>query len=128
MAFEGLSGRLSEVFKKLKGRGKVKESDIKEVMREVRMALLEADVNYNVVKEFIENVKQKALGQEVIDSVNPGQMVVKIVHDEITDLLGSEEVEVHYKKSGITTLMMVGLQGTGKTTASAKIANLMKKK
>ena len=98
------------------------------MLREVRMSLLEADVNYGVVKDFISRIKEKAMGQEVLTSLNPGQMVVKIVHDEIVALLGTEDAPVNYKKSGITTIMMVGLQGTGKTTASAKIANLMKKK
>lgn len=98
------------------------------MLREVRMSLLEADVNYGVVKDFIARVKEKALGTEVMTSLNPGQMVVKIVHDEIVALLGNEEAPINYKKTGITTVMMVGLQGTGKTTAAAKIANVMKKK
>ena len=128
MAFESLTERMSKAFKNLTGQGKLTEKNMNDMLKEVRMSLLEADVNYTVVKEFIARVKEKALGEEVLSSLNPGQMVVKIVHEEITNLLGSEEVEVHYKKNGITTLMMVGLQGTGKTTASAKIANLMKKK
>ncbi len=128
MAFESLTERMSKAFKNLTGQGKLTEKNMNDMLKEVRMSLLEADVNYTVVKEFIARVKEKALGEEVLSSLNPGQMVVKIVHEEITNLLGSEEVEVHYKKDGITTLMMVGLQGTGKTTASAKIANLMKKK
>ena len=99
-----------------------------DMLREVRMSLLEADVNYGVVKDFIARVKEKALGTEVMTSLNPGQMVVKIVHDEIVALLGNEEAPINYKKTGITTVMMVGLQGTGKTTAAAKIANVMKKK
>ena len=119
---------MSQAFKNLTGQGKLTEKNMNDMLKEVRMSLLEADVNYTVVKDFIARVKEKALGEEVLSALNPGQMVVKIVHEEITELLGSEEVEVHYKKSGITTLMMVGLQGTGKTTASAKIANLMKKK
>ena len=128
MAFESLTERMSQAFKNLTGQGKLTEKNMNDMLKEVRMSLLEADVNYTVVKDFIARVKEKALGEEVLSALNPGQMVVKIVHEEITELLGSEEVEVHYKKSGITTLMMVGLQGTGKTTASAKIANLMKKK
>lgn len=96
------------------------------MLKEVRMSLLEADVNYDVVKSFVENVKEKALGQEVLDSLNPGQMVVKIVHDELQVLLGEEDARIHFKKQGMTTVMMVGLQGTGKTTASAKIANYCK--
>ncbi len=128
MAFESLTERMSKAFKNLTGQGKLTEKNMNDMLKEVRMSLLEADVNYTVVKEFIARVKEKALGEEVLSALNPSQMVVKIVHEEITDLLGSEEVEIHYKKDGITTLMMVGLQGTGKTTASAKIANLMKKK
>ena len=98
------------------------------MLKEVRMSLLEADVNYDVVKSFVENVKEKALGQEVLDSLNPSQMVVKIVHDELQVLLGEEDARIHFKKQGMTTVMMVGLQGTGKTTASAKIANYCKNK
>lgn len=128
MAFESLSERLGKALKNITGQGKLTESNMNDMLKEVRMSLLEADVNYNVVKEFIENVKQKALGQEVIDSVNPGQMVVKIVHDEIQELLGSADARLNLKKSGVSTLMMVGLQGTGKTTASAKIARFCKEK
>lgn len=128
MAFENLSERLGKVFKNITGKGKLTEKNMNDMLREVRMSLLEADVNYGVVKDFISRIKEKAMGQEVLTSLNPGQMVVKIVHDEIVALLGTEDAPVNYKKSGITTIMMVGLQGTGKTTASAKIANLMKKK
>ncbi|MEF9968159.1 MAG: signal recognition particle protein, partial [Longicatena sp.] len=99
-----------------------------DMLREVRMSLLEADVNYGVVKDFIARVKEQSLGEDVMTSLNPGQMVVKIVHDEIVDLLGSKDAPINYQASGITTVMMVGLQGTGKTTAAAKIANVMKKK
>ena len=128
MAFESLSERLNKALKNITGQGKLTETNMNDMLKEVRMSLLEADVNYNVVKEFIGNVKEKALGQEVIDSINPGQMVVKIVHDEIRDLLGTDDARLHFKKSGITTVMMVGLQGTGKTTASAKIARYCKEK
>lgn len=128
MAFENLSERLDKAFKNITGKGKLTEKNMNDMLREVRMSLLEADVNYGVVKDFISRIKEKAMGQEVLTSLNPGQMVVKIVHDEIVALLGTEDAPVNYKKSGITTIMMVGLQGTGKTTASAKIANLMKKK
>lgn len=128
MAFENLSERLGKAFKNITGKGKLTEKNMNDMLREVRMSLLEADVNYGVVKDFISRIKEKAMGQEVLTSLNPGQMVVKIVHDEIVELLGSEDAPINYKKSGITTIMMVGLQGTGKTTASAKIANLMKKK
>ena len=128
MAFESLSERLGKAFKNITGKGKLSEKNMNDMLREVRMSLLEADVNYGVVKDFIARVKEQALGTEVMTSLNPGQMVVKIVHDEIVALLGSEDAPVNYKSSGITTVMMVGLQGTGKTTASAKIANVMKKK
>lgn len=128
MAFENLSERLGKAFKNITGKGKLTEKNMNDMLREVRMSLLEADVNYGVVKDFISRIKEKAMGQEVLTSLNPGQMVVKIVRDEIVALLGTEDAPVNYKKSGITTIMMVGLQGTGKTTASAKIANLMKKK
>lgn len=128
MAFESLSERLGKAFKNITGKGKLSEKNMNDMLREVRMSLLEADVNYGVVKDFIARVKEKALGTEVMTSLNPGQMVVKIVHDEIVALLGNEEAPINYKKMGITTVMMVGLQGTGKTTAAAKIANVMKKK
>ena len=109
MAFESLSERLNKALKNITGQGKLTEANMNDMLKEVRMSLLEADVNYNVVKEFIANVKEKALGQEVIDSINPGQMVVKIVHDEIRELLGTEDARLHFKKTGITTVMMVGL-------------------
>lgn len=128
MAFESLNERLNKAFKNITGKGKLTEKNMNDMLREVRMSLLEADVNYQVVKDFVARVKEKALGTEVMSSLNPGQMVVKIVHDEIVELLGSEEAPINYKKFGITTIMMVGLQGTGKTTAAAKIANVIKKK
>ena len=119
MAFESLTERMSQAFKNLTGQGKLTEKNMNDMLKEVRMSLLEADVNYKVVKDFIARVKEQALGETVMKSLNPSQMVVKIVHDEITDLLGTEETEIHYQKNGITTVMMVGLQGTGKTTAAA---------
>lgn len=128
MAFESLSDRLGKAFKNITGKGKLTEKNMNDMLREVRMSLLEADVNYGVVKDFVARVKEKALGTEVMNSLNPGQMVVKIVHDEIVALLGTEDAPVNYRSAGITTVMMVGLQGTGKTTAAAKIANVMKKK
>lgn len=128
MAFESLSDRLGKAFKNITGKGKLTEKNMNDMLREVRMSLLEADVNYGVVKDFVARVKEQALGTEVMNSLNPGQMVVKIVHDEIVALLGTEDAPANYKSTGITTVMMVGLQGTGKTTASAKIANVMKKK
>ncbi|MEG1731772.1 MAG: signal recognition particle protein [Longicatena sp.] len=128
MAFESLSERLNKAFKNITGKGKLSEKNMNDMLREVRMSLLEADVNYGVVKDFIARVKEQSLGEDVMTSLNPGQMVVKIVHDEIVDLLGSKDAPINYQASGITTVMMVGLQGTGKTTAAAKIANVMKKK
>ena len=128
MAFESLTERLSHALKNITGKGKLSEKNMNDMLREVRMSLLEADVNYGVVKEFIARVKEKALGTEVMSALDPGQMVVKIVRDEIVELLGKEDAPVNYKQEGITTVMMVGLQGTGKTTAAAKIANVMKKK
>ena len=126
MAFEGLSGRLSEVFKKLKGRGKVKESDIKEVMREVRMALLEADVNYKVAKDFVVSVSEKALGSEVLESLTPAQQIIKIVNDQLTELMGSTNARINFASKNPTVIMMCGLQGAGKTTHCAKLARYFK--
>lgn len=128
MAFESLSERLGSAFKNITGKGKLSEKNMNDMLREVRMSLLEADVNYGVVKDFVARIKEQALGTEVMSSLNPGQMVVKIVHDEMITLLGSEDAPINYKTSGITSVMMVGLQGTGKTTAAAKIANVIKKK
>lgn len=126
MAFEGLSGRLSEVFKKLKGRGKVKENDIKEVMREVRMALLEADVNYKVAKDFVASVSEKAMGSEVLESLTPAQQIIKIVNDELTELMGSTNARITFSSKIPTVIMMCGLQGAGKTTHCAKLARYFK--
>ncbi|MGN1343495.1 MAG: signal recognition particle protein [Traorella sp.] len=126
MAFESLTNKLNKAFKNLSGKGKLTESNMNEMLKEVRMSLLEADVNYRVVKDFIARVKEKAMGQEVMDSLNPSQMVVKIVHDEIVHLLGDGDNQLNL--SHFSTIMLVGLQGTGKTTAAAKIANLLKKK
>ncbi len=128
MAFVSLTNRLNKAFRDITGKGKLTEKNMNDMLREVRMSLLEADVNYKVVKDFIDHVKEKALGADVMTSLNPSQMVVKIVHDEIVELLGTSEASINFKSSGITTIMMVGLQGTGKTTASAKIANVLKKK
>ena len=128
MAFESLSDRLSKAMRKISGKGKLTEKNMNDMLKEVRMSLLEADVNYDVVKNFVADVKEKALGQEVMESLNPSQMVVKIVHDEVQTLLGEEDAQIHFKKQGMTTIMMVGLQGTGKTTASAKIAKYCKEK
>ena len=128
MAFESLSDKLSSIFKKLRGQSRLTESNMDEMLKEVRVALLEADVNYKVVKEFVNNVKEKALGQDVLKTLNPSQMVVKIVRDELVELLGSEDSEIKYNSSKPTVIMMVGLQGSGKTTTTGKLAYLMKNK
>lgn len=127
MAFESLSERLQESLKKMRGQATLTEENMDEMLREIRLALLEADVNFQVVKEFIANTKQKALGQDVLGSLKPGQVVVKIVHDELVDLLGTEVSEIDFSKKP-TVIMMVGLQGSGKTTTSGKIAKLLTKK
>ncbi len=122
MAFESLSEKLNNTFKKLRGKGVLTEKDIDEAMREIRLALLEADVNYKVVKEFVASVKEKALGEEVLRSLTPGQQVIKIVNDEMVSLLGGVSGKLGYSPSGFTTIMLVGLQGTGKTTTAGKLA------
>ena len=127
MAFEGLSGKLSAVFKKMRGRGKLKEADIKEAMREVRLALLEADVNYKVAKDFVAAVTEKAVGDDVLESLTPAQMVIKIVNDELTALMGETGSYVKFSSKPPTILMMCGLQGSGKTTHSAKLGLYFKK-
>ena len=127
MAFENLSEKLNGVFKKLTSKGVLSEKDIDEAMREVKLALLEADVNFKVVKEFIANVKEKAMGEEVMKSLTPGQMVIKIVSEELTALMGGSNSKLTYSPSGFTTILMVGLQGTGKTTTTAKLAAYLKK-
>ena len=128
MAFESLSEKFQRILKKVRGQSRLTEANMDEMLKEVRIALLEADVNFKVVKEFVEQVKQKAIGEEVYTKLNPSQMVVKIVHDELTTLLGSGESEIVYEKNKPTVIMLVGLQGTGKTTSAGKLANLMKKK
>lgn len=127
MPFESLSERLQSSIKKIRGQSSLTEQNMDEMLREIRLALLEADVNYNVVKTFIQNVKEKALGQDVLSSLTPGQMVVKIVHEELVNLLGTEVSEINFEKKP-TIIMMVGLQGAGKTTTTGKIANLIRKK
>lgn len=127
MAFEGLSGKLQEVFKKLKGKGKLTEKDVKEAMREVKIALLEADVNFKVVKDFINSVTEKSLGQEVMASLTPAQQVIKIVNDELTRIMGSTQSKINFGNKIPTVIMMVGLQGSGKTTTSGKLANMIKR-
>ncbi|MHC1721248.1 MAG: signal recognition particle protein [Clostridiaceae bacterium] len=128
MAFESLASKLQETLKKLKGKGKLTEKDIKEAMREVKLALLEADVNYKVVKDFVKSVSEKCSGAEVLNSLTPGQQVVKIVNEELTSLMGSSESGITYSSSGITVIMLVGLQGAGKTTMCGKLALQLRKK
>lgn len=127
MAFEGLSSKLQEVFKNLRGKGKLDEKDIKAAMREVKLAMLEADVNFKVVKEFINKISEKALGQEVMESLTPGQQVIKIVNDEITSLMGSTQSKLTFSSKPPTIYMMVGLQGAGKTTTTGKLAGQLRK-
>ena len=127
MAFESLSDKLSASFKKLRGKGRLTETDIKEAMREVRLALLEADVSYKVVKDFVNKVSARALGQDVLESLTPAQMVIKIVNEELTALMGSENVKLNISSHSPSVVMLVGLQGAGKTTNGAKLAGLMKK-
>lgn len=122
MAFDGLASKLQGVFKKLRGKGKLSEQDIKVAMREVKLALLESDVNYKVVKKFITNVSEKSLGEEVLESLTPAQQVVKIVNDELKSILGDEESKINFNSNGPTVIMLVGLQGAGKTTVAAKLA------
>ena len=127
MAFEGLSSRLQEITKKLRGKARITDSDLKEMLREVKLALLEADVNYKIVKEFISNIQEKALGQDVLKSLTPGQQVIKIVKDELVELLGGTESKVNFSSNPPTIIMLVGLQGSGKTTTAGKLANLFRK-
>ena len=127
MAFEGLTGRLQDAFSSLRKKGKVSEQDVNDAMRQVRLALLEADVNYKVVRKFVENIKEKSLGSEVLESLNGGQQVVKIVYDELTTLMGGEQAEVSISDIPPTVFMMTGLQGAGKTTTAGKLANYLRK-
>lgn len=125
--FSSLSEKLQDVFKRLKGKGKLTEKDIKDAMKEVKLALLEADVNYKVVKDFINTVTQKAVGEEVLESLTPAQQVIKIVYDEMVNLLGGSDTKLTFSPSGFSIYMMVGLQGSGKTTTAGKLAGLLKK-
>lgn len=127
MAFEGLSEKLSGAFKRLRNKGKLTEADVKEAMREVRLALLEADVNYKVAKEFTNKVTERAVGADVMESLTPAQMVVKIVNEELTALMGSETARIEFASKPPTIIMMCGLQGSGKTTHSGKLAKMLKK-
>ena len=127
MAFEGLAEKLNQAFKKLRSKGKLSENDVKEAMREVRLALLEADVNYKVAKDFVKNVTEKAVGEEVLSSLTPAQQVIKIVRDELTELMGSTDSRINFSPRIPTVIMMCGLQGSGKTTHSAKLAKMFRK-
>ena len=128
MAFESLSDKLQNVFKNLRGKGRLSEADVKASLKEVKMALLEADVSFKVVKQFIKAVEERAIGADVMNSLTPGQQVIKIVHEELIRLMGSETTELKLNNSGITVLMMMGLQGAGKTTTAAKLAGKLKAK
>ena len=127
MAFEGLAEKLNQAFKKLRSKGKLSENDVKEAMREVRLALLEADVNYKVAKDFVKNITEKAVGEEVLSSLTPAQQVIKIVRDELTELMGSTDSRINFSSKIPTIIMMCGLQGSGKTTHSAKLAKMFRK-
>ena len=129
MAFESLSDKLQNVFKKLRSKGRLTEEDVKTALKEVKMALLEADVSFKVVKQFMKSVQERAVGQDVMNGLNPGQMVIKIVNEELVSLMGSETTEIALKPGGeVTVIMMAGLQGAGKTTTTAKIAGKLKSK
>ena len=129
MAFDSLSEKLQNVFKNLRSKGKLTEDDVKAALKEVKMALLEADVNFKVVKQFTKNVQERAIGQDVMNGLNPGQMVIKIVNEEMIKLMGSETTEIAFRPGKeLTVIMMVGLQGAGKTTTTAKIAGKLKSK
>ena len=127
MAFEGLTEKISATFKKLRGKGRLKESDVKEAMREIRMALLEADVSYKVCKDFTKQVTERCVGADVLESLTPAQMIVKIVNEELTKLMGSDQKHITINPNGPTVVMLVGLQGAGKTTNGSKLAGLMKR-
>lgn len=127
MAFEGLSSKFQNIARKFKGKTRITESDLKEMLREVKLALLEADVNYKIVKEFIATIQEKALGQDVLKSLTPGQQVIKIVKDELVELLGGTDARINISPNPPTIIMMVGLQGSGKTTTAAKLANILRK-
>ncbi|EGS30787.1 SRP54-type protein, helical bundle domain protein [Peptoniphilus sp. oral taxon 375 str. F0436] len=128
MVFENLSDKLQNTLGKLKGKGKISEKDVDEAMREVKLALLEADVNFKVVKNFVKKVKERSIGSEVMESLTPGQQVIKIVNEELTNLMGTSEVKLNFAKQGPTVILMCGLQGAGKTTTVGKLAKKLKKK
>ena len=122
MVFESLSDKAAECLSKLRSKGKLTEKDVNDAMREVKLALLEADVNYKVVKDFVKNVKEQCLGTEVMESLTPGQQVMKIVNEELTNLMGEKEVKLNFSPKPPTVMMMCGLQGAGKTTTSGKLS------
>ena len=127
MAFEGLSEKITSAFKKLKNRGRLSEADVKSAMREIKLALLEADVNFKVVKQFTKTVTERATGAEILESLSPAQQVIKIVNEELTKLMGGSNQKINISPNPPTVIMMVGLQGAGKTTNGAKLAGLLKK-
>ena len=127
MAFEGLSSKLQDITRKFKGKTRITDSDLKEMLREVKLALLEADVNYKIVKDFTASVQEKALGQDVLKSLTPGQQVIKIVKDELVELLGGEEARINFTPNPPTIIMLVGLQGSRKNNNSRKTCKLIKK-
>ena len=129
MAFDSLTEKLQNVFKNLRSKGRLTEEDVKAALKEVKMALLEADVNFKVVKNFVKTVQERAIGQDVLNSLTPGQMVIKLVNEELVSLMGSETTEIALKPANeLTILLMCGLQGAGKTTTTAKIAGKLKQK
>ena len=128
MGFDSLQEKLTKSLRNIQGKGRLSEKNMEDTLQEIRTALLEADVNYGVTKGFLNRVKEESLGQDVINSVDPGQLLVKIVNDELVRLLGDEDNSLHFKDSGLSIFMVVGLQGTGKTTHVAKIAKLLKEK
>ena len=129
MAFDSLTEKLQNIFKNLRGKGRLTEDDVKEAMKEIKRALLAADVNFKVVKDFIKNVQERAIGQDVMNGLNPGQMVVKIVNEELVKLMGSETTEIQLQPGNSpTVILMAGLQGAGKTTTAAKLAGKFKLK
>ena len=128
MAFDSLSERLNKTMRNVAGKGRLTDANMEDMLKEIRLALLEADVNYRIVKNFLEEIREKARGEDVLNSVEPGQQLVKIVHDQIIELLGTDDQSLHYRESGITVIMLVGLQGTGKTTSVGKIARIIRNK
>ena len=127
MAFENLSNKLQQVFQQLRGKGRLTEGDVKTAMREVKLALLEADVNFKIVKQFVAKVSERAIGSDVMESLTPGQQVIKIVNEELVALMGSTQSKLTFSAKPPTVYLMVGLQGAGKTTSSGKLAGLLKK-